>query len=160
MDLFDERLPTRFWNKVSPEPNSGCWFWVGALTSDSETSTGGYGSIMGPIGTATVYAHRWIMEVVSGPIPDGMQVDHRVCQNRCCVNPAHLEVVTQLINVQRGEKANRTHCPNGHEYTSENTRHRNFTRADGSIGKTRACRECGRNDVRARLARKAVTYFV
>lgn len=71
------------------ESRNGCWVWGGAL------STEGYGKI-----GSRLYAHRVAHEVYIGPIPDGYQVDH-LCNVRRCVNPAHLEAVTQQENLRR-----------------------------------------------------------
>jgi hypothetical protein len=142
MQFGDERLPVRFWDKVMPEPNSGCWLWTAALDS------GGYGSFGAGGGSRrTVRSHVLAYETLVAKIPTtdkphnlsnrALDVDH-LCRVRTCVNPGHLEAVTHKVNVQRGEKANRTHCPQGHEYTPENTIL--IHRASGSV--SRNCREC------------------
>src|SRR5690606_7933946 len=51
------------------------------------------------IGHRKVRAHRYSYELAAGPIPAGMQVDHR-CRNRLCVRPSHLQIVTQSLNAQ------------------------------------------------------------
>lgn len=79
----------------------------------------------------------------NGPIPDDLDLDH-LCRNPPCWNPAHLEPVTHRENAHRSplNQANWqavreiTHCPQGHEYTPENT----AISASGS----RRCRECER----------------
>ena len=118
----DPRLPERFWAKVSPEPMSGCWLWTGSLTVSGE-----YGQYS--ISTSKpVRAHRYAYQVLVAPVSSSLHMDH-LCRVRCCVNPAHLEPVTHAENVRRGEagmkfKAQRLalpFCPNGHEYTSDNT---------------------------------------
>lgn len=103
-----------------PEPNSGCWLWMGFI------STGGYGVLNAR--KKLCRAHRVSYEAFKCDIPKGLDLDH-LCRNRACVNPDHLEPVTRQVNCQRGEtgqntaaqKMARTHCKQGHEYTPENT---------------------------------------
>jgi hypothetical protein len=71
-----------------------CWLWRGALDGQ------GYGQLKAP-GNTTVRAHRWVYEQLVGPIPDGLQLDH-LCRVIICVNPDHLDPVTQAENVRRG----------------------------------------------------------
>lgn len=113
--LGDQRLPESFWAKVKLT-ESGCWEWTGAV------ATNGYARLsLMPWGKART-AHRIAYEVLAGPIPTGLDLDH-LCRVRWCVNPAHLEPVTRKENLRRGDHNNRrrTHCRNGHEYTPENT---------------------------------------
>jgi len=80
-------LPARFWDKVAKTPT--CWTWTAAL------NTYGYGQFR--LGKKFPLAHRLSFEEANGPIPAGMQVDHR-CHNRACVNPAHLRLVNNKQN--------------------------------------------------------------
>lgn len=88
------RLPVRFLAKMSVDEASGCWVWTAARTSK------GYGQFR--IGPRPVRAHRYAYTLLVGPIPDGLQLDH-LCRNRLCVNPGHLEPVTNWENTLRGE---------------------------------------------------------
>ena len=81
----------RFMHRVMPEPNSGCWFWMGKLNGDE------YGQIVEQ--NRVISAHRRSWEFHKGKIPEGMKVLHR-CDVACCVNPDHLFLGTQLDNVR------------------------------------------------------------
>ena len=84
----------RFMDKVSPEPNSGCWLWTGYTLK-------GYGRFgAGGRSAGVVYAHRFSYEMHKGIIPVGLEIDH-TCNVKSCVNPDHLEAVTHQENIQR-----------------------------------------------------------
>ena len=120
-----QTIQERFWSKVEKTPT--CWLWTGSCNPK------GYGQFR--VGKKKPGAHRVAYEWLVGPIPEGMQLDH-LCRVRNCVNSDHLEVVTNLENNRRGERANRTHCKQGHEYNEENT----YRHPDG----WRDCRACQR----------------
>lgn len=110
---------------------SGCWLWCGYCHH-------GYGIIS--FNGKPRKAHRVAYCEWIGPIPADLTLDH-LCRTRNCVNPFHLEPVTQRENVLRGDSpvakhAKKTHCSKGHPYDLENTY---ITRNGG-----RLCRECRR----------------
>lgn len=124
-------LAERFWSKVDAEGD--CWEWTAGKCR-------GYGLFR--VQRQNVLAHRWAWEYLVGPIPEGLHIDH-LCRNPPCVNPDHLEPVTQAENTRRGAAGiwarSKTHCPQGHPYTGENLV---IERHAERVG--RACRECRR----------------
>lgn len=92
----------------------GCWIWQG------ETIERGYGRVR--VNGRKQLVHRVVFEYFNGTIPEGLVLDH-TCRTQLCVNPAHLEPVTQAENVRRGYEARGlpTMCKNGHSYTEGNT---------------------------------------
>lgn len=104
------------WERV--HITDGCWNWVGYAQR-------GYGVFEKRIAGIRYRgrAHRVVYELLVGPIPEGLTIDH-LCRNTLCVNPDHLEPVTGAENVRRAN-AFRTHCIRGHEFTEENTYYRN-----------------------------------
>jgi|HubBroStandDraft_2_1064218.scaffolds.fasta_scaffold296591_2 hypothetical protein len=89
-----EPIEQRLEKHTIPEPNSGCLIWLGSTTD-------GYGRIGIGRSRRTRGAHIVAYELANGPVPEGLQLDHK-CRVRCCVNPDHLEPVTQQVNIGRG----------------------------------------------------------
>jgi len=154
----------RFWsqvNKAGPisdaRPELGpCWIWT------SNVNRSGYGKFLFE-GRHRV-AHRLAYELLAGPIPAGLELDHLChvatecpapgpeCPHRACVNPAHLEPVTRPENNRRSASPSalndlKTHCNEGHEFDLFNT----YFTPDGR----RVCRECARQGKRERRRRMA-----
>lgn len=119
----------RFWAKVNK--TDSCWLWTASKNGS------GYGQFWD--GTRFFYAHRFSYELLVGPIPEGLELDH-LCRVHACVNSMHLEAVSHRENTLRGTGASarnaaRTHCAHGHLFDETNTIH---DRAKG----WRSCREC------------------
>ena len=140
-------IEDRFWAKV--EKTATCWLWTGAKIPY------GYGRLFSgsrtPAGSPkTVAVHRFAYELLVGPIPDGLTIDH-LCKNPSCVNPEHLEVVTLTENLRRGDgpasiNARKTECDKGHPLHGENL----GLWLNGSRGLQRRCRECKKAKARER----------
>lgn len=136
-------LSARFWTKV--DKTGSCWLWTGATTRRGD----GYGQIR--VGGRLQLAHRVAYELVVGPIPEGMDVDH-LCRVRLCVHPLHLEPVPPLENWRRGinfsaRNSRKTHCHRGHPLSGDNLRIVNG-------GRSRRCLQCKRDSANAINARR------
>lgn len=136
----------RFWLKVdrngpapARRPELGpCWLWRACADRL------GYG-VFKRGGAGSRLAHVIAWEMVNGPVPRGLELDH-LCRNPPCVNPAHLEPVTHRQNMARSVHATKTHCVHGHPFDAANTQ----ARRDGS----RCCRVCARDRKRGYAARQ------
>ena len=131
-----------FW-RIDKLP-SGCWVWRGAMNGK------GYGLCYEGVSPGRYrwkMAHRVVYEAAKGPIPTGLTLDH-LCRNRACVNPDHLEPVSNRENILRGKgatalNARKTHCKRGHELSDRNLK-------PNKAG--RECRKCARDRENKRRA--------
>jgi hypothetical protein len=133
---FPPHVRDRFLAKVPDLPDDVCWPWMAGKTGS------GYGSFSvwdRDNKRYIVYvAHRVLYELTIGPIPDGLFLDHQChnadktcigkwCEHRACVNPAHVEPVTQRENLHNSGRTSfdqhraMTHCIHGHEFNESNT---------------------------------------
>lgn len=124
--------------------NGDCWIFEGAHTAN------GYGQVHNPTGSRL--AHRAVYEYLTRQeIPPKATVDH-VCRVKSCVNPDHMEIVSNRENILRGGSmaalyARRTHCPRGHPFDGDNLR---VYKSDGN---SRTCLTCKREASRRTAAR-------
>jgi hypothetical protein len=136
-----EKTMRRFWRKVNKDgslpvhrPDLGpCWIWEAGKNSH------GYGEFT-PNSTTRAKAHRFAWELLHGPIPSGLQTDH-LCLNRACVNPFHMELVSLVENVRRGNgitavNARLIKCRRGHDFDCI------YRRANGR--RYRVCSACSK----------------
>lgn len=133
-------LLDRFENMITPEPNTGCWLWLGS------TTYGGYGHMRN--GASIELSHRVAWCLYRTPIPPGLLALHR-CDNTLCCNPDHIFLGTHRDNMRdmaakgRGNRG-KTHCIYGHEFTEENTYvlgpHRNNERVCRACAKRRTAK--------------------
>lgn len=150
MNYGDARLPQRYWDKVYPEPNTGCWLW--GASHSKQTGYGWYNED----GKAR-NAHRIMCRAAHGEPSAGQYAIH-ACDLRICVSPEHLRWGWPIDNtrdmVARGRsrtgswQAARTHCPCGEPYSGANLY---ISPTNGG----RNCRACKRRQWREWNARRS-----
>lgn len=117
-----EALPARWASRISQ--SGDCWVWTGGRNQKGYGITRFNGRHMA--------AHRAVYLHTGRSIPDGLQLDH-LCRVRACVNPAHLEPVTNQENHWRSPHTFKLVCDKGHEIRGENVKIQ---------GTQRLCRTC------------------
>lgn len=133
-----------------PDLKTPCWMFSGSISFCGRPESMGYGRFW--VDGKHVSAHIYSYVLANGPVPDGLELDHR-CRVTLCVRPDHLEAVTHEENTRRGlavaatieRSKNRTHCMRGHEFTSFNT----LKKSNGG----RLCRIC-KNHINKLFMRK------
>jgi HNH endonuclease len=111
-------LPDRIKKRIVRQ--HGCWVWTGYTENGYARSSNGF-------------VHREVYQLLVGPVPSGLVLDH-ICRVRNCLNPKHLEPVTQLENVRRGARAQQIVCKRGHPLSEA------YVTKNGH----RSCRACNR----------------
>lgn len=129
--VFSKKEAGKLFSKISVDPISGCWNWIGKLDN-------GYGRITFRGKRRGV--HRLMFLWKNGELPEwrdknSKEIDH-ICNNRACCNPEHLRLVSCKENVLRGKgptaiNSQKTRCIHGHESLYV-------------VGNRRRCRECRR----------------
>lgn len=144
-EQLTEKESGLFWMKVDkagPWPlqkncQGKCWTWTAGRVNE------GYGRFY--LRGGKPLAHRLSYVLRNGSVGDELKIDH-LCRNRSCVNPDHLEPVTDAVNTRRGRlplvagksMLARTHCPRGHLLNAPNLR------ADDVKHGRRGCLSCAR----------------
>ena len=114
----EEQVVERFWAKVDKRSPAECWPWTASKFPN------GYGHFHAHKGIG-MGAHRFSFAIANGEIEKGLVVDH-ICNRPDCVNPDHLQAISQRENVLRGSglsamNATKSACKMGHPFDEKNT---------------------------------------
>lgn len=140
-EVLTENEFNRFFTKVDKEGPivkselGKCWIWTASIRKED-----GYGNFY--LRGKRVYSHKLSYVIASGSFSEDLKLDH-LCRNTSCVNPSHLEPVTDKINIFRGTgvavtHSKKTHCPRKHLLEPPN-----LGKAAKKTGR-RACLACAR----------------
>ena len=149
--LRQKATHSRFWAKVNKDGPNGCWEWTAGIGSH------GYGAFYPSGRRSQVLAHRWSIGANQGE-----EVLH-LCDNKVCVNPAHLRIGTHRENMEDAAnkammfapRAHQSVCPHGHEMSDSNTIFKYKQNAvTGKRYLCRSCRECNRLYLANRRAKR------
>lgn len=141
-----ERIKAKLLALHVPEPNTGCWLWLGAHDKD------GYGKVSASR-EISGRAHRFSWEIFKGEIPGGKWVLHK-CDTSACINPEHLFLGSardnnlDMVFKKRHVNTRKTKCNKGHMFSPDNLVNLSKGRQE------RICKICAREKTRARLAAK------
>ena len=140
-----QKLPEKIRSKIVflkcpvPRLTGPCWIWRGYVRKGAQGKGGGYGTI--DFDGRKYYAHRLVYVLTGHRIPPRKQLDHKCRVRRCC-SPNHIEPITHLQNIMRGDwfiarNARKTTCPKGHTLSDAILRYR-----VGQKNPQRNCRTC------------------
>ena len=132
-----------FLDNYIPEPNSGCWIWLGPMSS----------------GYPSCDEHRKMYERKHGKIAKKLDIHHK-CENTFCINPDHLEALSKSEHLLRHRQLKPYGlCKNGHDLSK--TRYAKTDNRRMKLDFSYACRECMRiARKRYRVKKNAATTFV
>lgn len=151
-ERFDEKAVKRLLRYLKPTTKKKCWNWKGNI------GVNGYGVFF--YHGKSYKAHQVSYRIFIGEVGNGLVLDH-LCRNTKCVNPSHLEAVTQKENILRGtgapsKNAAKTKCKHGHRLTEENTYH---TPSNPTWRECKKCKKIRSDEQYVRRKQKKLSAF-